>query len=52
MKDCTKEDYMDTEFERIYGKLTFDINQEKKLCIDDPKNEIHLQGNKDSMFFR
>jgi len=47
-KDCTVEDFTRTSFENKLANTIFNVWKESRLCIDDPKGELYLQGDKNS----
>jgi len=48
-RDCTAEDFQSTKFERKQANTIFNIWKDTRFCIDDPNNEIYLQGDKNSI---
>ena len=53
MKDCDKNSFTDSEFQKEYSDFLFNRGPVKiRQCVDDPNNEIYLQGNRDSNVYK
>lgn len=50
MKDCELSDFMKSDFEKKYAQ--YRIKTTPSLCINDPDNEIYVQGTRDSAVFQ
>jgi len=48
-RDCTTDDFQNTDFEKKFAHVLINIWKVSRYCIDDPKHEIHLQGDKNSV---
>lgn len=42
------EDYSYSDFSKKLGNTIFNVWNESRFCIDDPKNELYLQGDRAS----
>jgi len=50
MKECDAKKWARTDFEKNVSKLYFDDWSTYSMCIDDPNEEVFLQGNWNSQY--
>jgi len=53
MKDCDEKSFTDSEFQKEYADFLFNRGTKRiRQCVDDPNDEIYLQGQRDSNIYK